>query len=456
MSIELFKKSSSASKKRKTEAYSSASDRGSSSSENDDAGFAFSASDSEIEAAHERLKEAKSYLYSLEAQVKKQKTTAGKVTESFDQDGEEETDFVGGEFDAAELDRDIIANRLQQDTKAARGKQFECAADRYTTAALVEGKVNSPDGRVATGVAFGPDGLLYIISKGNCVYQYKYTSEAGLRKLHVFKSGADSLLSIALSSCGTYLAAGSQSGAIFLWSIRSSQKGFSYKALGVFKQHREAVLALAFRLNSASFYSASADRTVKVWSAAPEPMYIDTLFGHQDSVPALACLARDTCMTVGCRDRTARLWKIAEETQLIFRASENAGGSLEALAMISEDAFVTGSDTGALSLWSTRKKKPTVNVFDAHFGYIGAVATLPFTDLVASAGSDGKIKLWRAELGQTLTLLRELPCTGIVTSLQWSPDGKQLAACVGREPRLGRWEVQKSAKNSLHVYDFGI
>ncbi len=412
--------------------------------------YASSASDNEIGAAQSRLKEAKSYLSSLEAQAKKQKKST--VSESADEN--EAMDF--GEIDAEELDREIITSRLQKDTKTARGKIFEHVAQKYMEAALKQCKVISPDGFVPTGVAFGPENLIYLISKGNCVYQYRYTAEEGLRKLHVFKSGADSLLSVAISSCGTYLAAGARSGALFLWSVRASPKGFAYKAQGVFKQHRGAILALAFRLHTSTLYSSSADRTVKVWSTSPEPMYIDTLFGHQDSIPALACLSRETCMTVGSRDRTARLWKIAEETQLLFRAPEMAGGSQESLAMIDEDSFVSGSDLGSLSLWSTKKKKPSANVTDAHAGYIGAVATLPFTDLVASAGSDGCIKIWRAVLGQELALLRTIPCTGIVTSLQWSPCGKQLAAGVGREPRLGRWEVQKAAKNSLHILDFDI
>ncbi len=410
--------------------------------------YASSASDSEIEAAQSRLKEAKSYLTSLEVEAKKQKRVIPDDSE------DEEPTF--GEIDAEELDREIIANRLQKDTKVARGKIFECVAEKYSEAAFTQSKVNCPDGFSPTGVAFGPESLVYLISKGNCVYQYIYAAESGLRKLHVFRSGADSLLSVAISSCGTYLAAGSRNGAIFLWSIKTAAKGFTYKALGVFKQHRDAVLALVFRLNTSTLYSASADRTVKVWSVAPEPIYIDTLFGHQDSIPALACLSKETCMTAGSRDRTVRLWKIAEETQLLFRAPELTGGSQESLAMCDEDSFVSGSDLGVLSLWSVKKKKPSANVSDAHVGYIGAVATLPFTDLVASAGSDGCIKIWRAALGQQLALVRTIPCAGIVTSLQWSPCGKQLAACIGREPRLGRWEVQKTAKNTLHIIDFDI
>lgn len=77
-------------------------------------------------------------------------------------------------------------------------------------------------------------------------------------------------------------------------------------------------------------------------------------------------------MTSGSRDRTARLWKILEESQLVFRGggglkitedlivmddlrkgdkrtqgdNGQSGGSMDVVAMLDEDNFVTGSDTG--------------------------------------------------------------------------------------------------------------
>jgi len=99
---------------------------------------------------------------------------------------------------------------------------------------------------------------------------------------------------------------------------------------------------------------------VKLWSLN-ELAYLETLFGHQDEVVDVAALAAERCITVGARDRTARLWKIVDETQLVFRGGGSSGGkarknkdgtiqheegSMDVVAMVDEEHFVTGSDNG--------------------------------------------------------------------------------------------------------------
>lgn len=145
--------------------------------------------------------------------------------------------------------------------------------------------------------------------------------------------------------------------------------------------------ALSFRKSSHQLFTASFDRSLKVYDLSPTVMgYVETLFGHQDYVLSLDSLRGDNCVSVGGRDKTARYWKIVEETQLVFRGGgrsrireilegglraddidvdheENAKvrpknkervqdpdgfveGSLDCIAMIDEVTFVTGGDSG--------------------------------------------------------------------------------------------------------------
>lgn len=433
-------------------------------SENDYSGsdaedFATVVSDDEVEKAQDRLKEAKKYLSDLTRDAKKSKKN---------EDSEEESELPFGEIDAEIIDKEIIASRLQRDTLVSRGRAFENIAESYKSAEIEKAHCNTPDGKVPTGCAFGPDSkVVYLITKGNCVYQYAIdTKNNTLRKLHTFKgigqaSDIDSFCSVAVSFCGSFLAAGSRSGKIVVWSVKTNNKdtsSFTYKQISVLNQHRGAVLGLSFSRDDLTFYSCSADRTIKIWSLeSGEALYIDTLYGHQDSVPSIATLGKEVCVTVGSRDRTARLWKVAEETQLVFRGPETSGGSQDIISMLEGGAFVTGTDLGAISLWNTRRKKPLSTVHAAHAGNvpIGALSAYPFTDLVASGSGDGFLRLWRAAPSSSeLSCIREIPLSGFVNSAAWSEDGKLLAVAVGREQRLGRWESQKSAKNQLHIFFF--
>lgn len=151
---------------------------------------------------------------------------------------------------------------------------------------------------------------------------------------------------------------------INIWSVATNE------LVGSLKHHRDAVSGLAFRQGSNQLYTASLDRTIKVWNI-DELSYIETLFGHQDQITCIDTLSKERCITSGSRDRTVRLWKIPEESQLVFRGggggllvSEDlvvleglakkktdrdqgaSGGSLDVVAMVDEDTFVSGSDSG--------------------------------------------------------------------------------------------------------------
>lgn len=118
--------------------------------------------------------------------------------------------------------------------------------------------------------------------------------------------------------------------------------------------------------------------------------YVETLFGHQDSVTAIDALRGENAITSGGQDRTVRFWKIVEETQLVFRGGgrsrirqvleggfeeddegdamdedgeapkkqdkkkykESAGfveGRIDCVAMLDESTFVSGGDSGCVA-----------------------------------------------------------------------------------------------------------
>ena len=300
-------------------------------------------------------------------------------------------------------------------------------------------------------------------------------------------------------------------------------------------QHRDAVTGLVFRRGTNQLYSSSKDRTIKTWSLN-ELAYIETLFGHQDGVVDIAALAQERCLSVGARDRTARLWKVVEETQLVFRGGGGGGGgekqsrnlnsapstktpsyaegSIDRVALIDEETFVTGSDNGSLSLWNMHKKKPVFTVPLAHgldpplrpeeaFAeevpnqkvpgepqprWITALATVPYSDLIVSGSWDGWVRVWkigedkrrleavgRVERGNSgtsdaimnndvldgvnLVLAEEgTSVRGVINDISVfergdrGKDGLCIVVAVGTEHRLGRWKKVKG-KNGAVLFE---
>ena len=258
-----------------------------------------------------------------------------------------------------------------------------------------------------------------------------------------YQHHTDHILTVAAASSGKFVVTGGLDKRLIVWSTAD------LTPLRVFSQHRDAVTSLAFRRGTHQLYSSSKDRTIKTWSL-DELAYVETLFGHQDEVIDIAALAQEHCVSVGGRDRTARLWKVAEETQLVFRGGgggrgrsmdeKNRGpqdlkdgfssaissrayaeGSIDRVALIDEETFITGSDNGGLSLWNIHKKKPVFTVPLAHGldppllpeqasaeevpdhkvpgvpqpRWITALATVPYSDLILSGSWDGWIRVWR-------------------------------------------------------------
>ncbi|KAI8998193.1 WD40-repeat-containing domain protein [Gaertneriomyces semiglobifer] len=309
------------------------------------------------------------------------------------------------------------------------------------------------------------------------------------------------------------LATGGKDKLINIWSVKDDSH------IATFSQHRDSVTGLAFRLNHNQLYSASSDRTIKLWNI-DLLSYVETLYGHQDAITNIDALARERCVSTGSRDRTCRLWKIVEESQLIFRGggtvssfaagedlvvmdglrktekqATQAGGSLDAIAMLDEEHFVSGSDTGAISLWNVNRKKPLFTKLRAHgpgsraflpgsdaFGigegapaWITCLATVRYSDMFASGSGDGWIRLWKVGDGKKkFSLLACIPMTGFVNSLSFfeapvvdttmtsdqaskasRKDVLHLAVGVGQEHRLGRWWRDKTAKNGVAIVTLG-
>lgn len=206
----------------------------------------------------------------------------------------------------------------------------------------------------------------------------------------------DAILSLDISSDGTILASAGADRVLGAWNVKDEAcewiKGLkghkdiiSVSAMSFpLSRHKLnfSLQTVKFRKGTTQVFTSSFDRTVKQFDLAALT-YIDTLFGHQDTILALDCLKNETALTAGGRDKSLRFWKVADESQLVFRAGGTSRmrqvlegsraaddmdgpdaveaeaqakrsnkarkfieGSVEVVAMIDETHFLSGGDSG--------------------------------------------------------------------------------------------------------------
>ncbi|GIJ82339.1 pre-rRNA processing protein [Aspergillus pseudoviridinutans] len=394
-----------------------------------------------------------------------------KLAERYLENVREEVDDYG--FDAAEIDRDLIAERLKEDVTKwltlekdeFKGRSYRQIASELAFSTAMPSFFRA-DTQSTTSIAVHPP-YVYTVSKDKTLIKWELATPShasatvpatnernegsrrparpqrkkpkqvkfarGLRK--VAETGEEhghtkAILSVAVSPSGKFVATGGEDRKLIIWDAAT------LTPMQTFSQHRDAVCGLAFvrhistMSSGEQLFSGSYDRTIKTWSlSSAGHAYVETLFGHQDNVSSVAAMTIDQCISVGARDRTARLWKVVEETQLVFRSGSSKNtyqeNTIDCVAPLPPSHFVTGSDSGSISLWSIHKKKPLHTIQCAHGldplppldelsaevdqkladsnsrflrrmpRWITALATVPGTDIVLSGSWDGFIRAWK-------------------------------------------------------------
>lgn len=265
------------------------------------------------------------------------------------------------------------------------------------------------------------------------------------------------ILGVACSTDGTYVATcGDKKGsAIRIWDARESGKD----PIKVLSGHRDVVTSLVFRRNSPILLSGSDDRSIRIYNAQ-EGSFVENLFGHYARICGVDCLNKERCIT-SSEDMTVRFWKIPEESHLLLSGKHR--GPIDCVKMITETTFISGSQDGQLSLWSSTKKRPANVVHDAHGPdrWIESVAVLRSSDVIASGSDDGLVRLWRVDVGGLRIdqdPIAAFPVIGHANSIAFGnrtdDQGHIMVVGVGQEPRLGRWRVSHEAKNGVAIFRF--
>ncbi|SCV02983.1 LAMI_0H04544g1_1 [Lachancea mirantina] len=385
-------------------------------------------------------------------------------------------------FDAKDLDRDIIASRLRLDVAEQQGRVYRFIGEKLLISEAKTSFTRVGEKNITGLSCYQPEInkfsletksksksriYAYVVSKDMTLTKYDVTDfNSRPKKLRYVKGGRrytpvgnseydntteghyDEILAIAASPDGNYVVTGGRDRKLIVWSTESLAP---VKVLPT-KDRRGEVLGLAFRKNTDQLYASCADYKIRTFSIN-QFSQLEILYGHQDVVVDISALSAERCVTVGSRDRTAMLWKIADETRLTFRggddperlrkkwlknqAAEEANGeldqtyevseapmfygegSIDCVSMIDDSHFVTGSDNGNIALWSMSKKKPLFTQRIAH-----GIIPLPECQTISAERDQSMCETQLQEKALTrpywITALHAIPYSNVFVSGSWN------------------------------------
>ncbi|KAM0791198.1 hypothetical protein ACM66B_005680 [Microbotryomycetes sp. NB124-2] len=355
-------------------------------------------------------------------------------------------------WDAAQMDKDIIAERLQKDVLEHNGKMHLLVADSVAAKLTHEHVFKTPSkahrGPVTAAVATEDGDWLYTASKDGSIIKWdlRAVTDSATRDAAASSSREASTSSAARiiktaffpkrlpesakrkrERDGTTSSKGKakqqqqqqdlplngdneagHSNEVLALAISHDGKtlasGSADKTIGVWDVsgdggrwvralggHKDKVASIAFQLGTNQLFSSSFDRTVKVFDVSTLS-YIETLFGHQDCIQHISALRAEVAVSAGGRDKTCRFWKVAEESQLVLR-----GGGASRLRNVLDGANEDeGFEQGDVVEMDREKKRQRQRErAQAKFveGSIEVVAMVDDSTFL-SGGDSGSICLW--------------------------------------------------------------
>jgi WD40 repeat protein len=166
--------------------------------------------------------------------------------------------------------------------------------------------------------------------------------------------------------------------------------------------HTDAVTGVAFSLDDRVLYSASGDRSVRVWDTATGQQIGKTLTGQSNAVVSLALSNNDSVLATGGMDGSIILWDVYGQQRLgvplygmfvpVRGIAFNPDGS----------KLASGGHDNSIILWDTARQQqenpPLVPALAQTGEWVTSLIFHPQQELLYAGSTDGTIRVWDTKL----------------------------------------------------------
>ena len=244
--------------------------------------------------------------------------------------------------------------------------------------------------------------------------------------------------SLAFDAEGRMMASGDAAGQANLWDLGRRQE---------LRGHSDRVREVALSPDGSTLYTASFDKTVKVWDAASGDLRTTLATGHPNSIIVLAASPDGRTFATGDAGGHLTIWD-AESLLPLHPMAQNSDAVLVSGTYSPDGRLLTmGGFDGAITVWDVASGRFVASRPQAHDGWVVSLAFSPDGKLLVSGGTDGSIQWWDVsgvgEAAETTLAAAGKPSSGHtnwVTGLLFTPDGKTLIS-GGADPAIRFWDV---------------
>ena len=277
---------------------------------------------------------------------------------------------------------------------------------------------------------------------------------ATLREV-AWTSAFDEILSVAVSTDGRYIAAGSGNGQVRVWR----EEGLV--AYLTIQGHSDRVQAIAYSPDGRALATASWDGSVKLWDLESGAAIWTA---RDDSVPVVSiAISPGGKLFSGSYNGAIHMWNLHTGKHL-SRLPTQSERILTLACSPDGRLLASGGMDAVIRLWDT-EQGTLLRELPGHSDWVCALAFAPGADasLIASGSVDQAVKVWDAQTGTCLRTLEGH--TNTVIGLAWSPDGHDghdahdapTLASASHDTTIRLWDSQSwQCRNILQGHHGGV